>query len=102
MCLVGGPYATFAGRDASRGLAKQSFEADMLSPLDQPIDSLSDLTESEWKNLRDWESESLACSFHPSPVVADEEGSRGPGHFETKYTKCGCVADAFLLTIDRE
>ncbi|GAA5971105.1 hypothetical protein JCM8115_003062 [Rhodotorula mucilaginosa] len=62
----GGPYATFAGRDASRGLAKQSFEADMLSPLDQPIDNLSDLTESEWKNLRDWES-----------------------HFETKYTKCG-------------
>lgn len=56
--LSGGPYATFAGRDASRGLAKQSFEADMLSPLDQPIDNLSDLTESEWKNLRDWESES--------------------------------------------
>ena len=58
LCLAGGPYATFAGRDASRGLAKQSFEADMLSPLDQPIDNLSDLTESEWKNLRDWESES--------------------------------------------
>lgn len=63
VCLVGGPYATFAGRDASRGLAKQSFEADMLSPLDQPIDDLRDLTESEWKNLRDWESESAGCSF---------------------------------------
>ncbi|BGP56136.1 hypothetical protein JCM8202_005903 [Rhodotorula sphaerocarpa] len=62
----GGPYEAFAGRDASRGLAKQSFEADMLTPVDQPIDDLADLTPSEWENLRDWE-----------------------GHFATKYILCG-------------
>ncbi|GAA5831752.1 hypothetical protein JCM3766R1_005005 [Sporobolomyces carnicolor] len=62
----GGPYEVFAGRDASRGLAKQSFEEDMLTPLDQEIDSLSDLTKAEWDNLLGWEN-----------------------HFETKYFQCG-------------
>jgi len=54
----GGPYGNFAGRDASRGMAKQSFAigafwarseddadcAEMLTPLDQPLDKLEDLT----------------------------------------------------------
>ncbi|GJN91383.1 hypothetical protein Rhopal_004404-T1 [Rhodotorula paludigena] len=62
----GGPYAIFAGRDASRGLAKQSFEAEMLTPVDEPIDRLEDLTQSEWDNLKDWES-----------------------HFANKYVLCG-------------
>ena len=43
----GGPYGNFAGRDASRGMAKQSFDMEMLTPLDQPIDKLEDLTPSE-------------------------------------------------------
>lgn len=43
----GGPYGNFAGRDASRGMAKQSFDLDVLTPLDQPIDKLTDLTPSE-------------------------------------------------------
>ena len=43
----GGPYGNFAGRDASRGMAKQSFDLEMLTPLDQPIDKLADLTPSE-------------------------------------------------------
>lgn len=61
---AGGPYAIFAGRDASRGLAKQSFETEMLTPLDEPIDPLTDLSTSEWDNLRDWESEfSLLFDF---------------------------------------
>ncbi|KAK4054305.1 Dihydrodipicolinate synthase [Microbotryomycetes sp. JL221] len=51
----GGPYAIFAGRDASRGLAKQSFEPEMLTPIDEPIDDLKDLSSSDWDNLKDWE-----------------------------------------------
>ena len=43
----GGPYGNFAGRDASRGMAKQSFDLEMLTPLDKPIDKLEDLTPSE-------------------------------------------------------
>lgn len=43
----GGPYGNFAGRDASRGMAKQSFDLEMLTPLDKPIDKLEDLTASE-------------------------------------------------------
>ncbi|GAA5876637.1 hypothetical protein JCM16303_003606 [Sporobolomyces ruberrimus] len=62
----GGPYEIFAGRDASRGLAKQSFEKDMLTPLEEPIDELTDLSKSEWDNLVGWES-----------------------HFQTKYFQCG-------------
>lgn len=62
----GGPYAIFAGRDASRGLAKQSFETEMLTPLDEPIDDLKDLTTADWDNLKDWE-----------------------GHFGGKYIVCG-------------
>ncbi|KAM0753943.1 cytochrome b5 [Meredithblackwellia eburnea MCA 4105] len=59
----GGPYAIFAGRDASRGLAKQSFEEDMLTPVDEPIDDLHDLSATEWDNLRDWECQSF---LHPT------------------------------------
>ncbi|KAI0942478.1 hypothetical protein AcW1_003099 [Taiwanofungus camphoratus] len=33
-------YANFAGRDASRGMAKQSFDTEMLTPVDQPLDKL--------------------------------------------------------------
>ncbi|GAA6005694.1 hypothetical protein JCM11491_003728 [Sporobolomyces phaffii] len=67
----GGPYEIFAGRDASRGLAKQSFDEAMLTPLDRPIDALDDLTKSEWDNLTGWES-----------------------HFGTKYFQCGDLVEA--------
>ena len=42
-----GPYGNFAGRDASRGMAKQSFDEDMLTPLDQPLDKLDGFTMDE-------------------------------------------------------
>jgi len=52
----GGPYANFAGRDASRGLACGSFEADMLTEdLDGPLDKLDDLSEDQLEALRGWE-----------------------------------------------
>jgi len=66
----GGPYENFAGRDASRGMAKQSFDEDMLTPIDQPIDDLADLSASERDNMRDWEQ-----------------------HFMGKYILCGELVD---------
>jgi membrane-associated progesterone receptor component len=52
----GGPYANFAGRDASRGLACQSFDAEMLTEdLKGPLDRLEDLGNEEMENLRGWE-----------------------------------------------
>lgn len=50
----GGPYSNFAGRDASRGLAKNSFDEEMLTPLDQKLDKLEDLTDEERKALDGW------------------------------------------------
>ncbi|KAK9239393.1 cytochrome b5-like heme/steroid binding domain-containing protein [Lipomyces kononenkoae] len=62
----GGPYSNFAGRDASRGLAKGSFDEDMLTAIDEPIDTLDDLTVDEIEALKDWER-----------------------HFASKYLLCG-------------
>jgi len=50
-----GPYGNFGGRDASRGLAKGSFDLDMLTDVDKPIDRLEDLARDEWEALREWE-----------------------------------------------
>ncbi|ROT41287.1 cytochrome b5 [Sodiomyces alkalinus F11] len=51
-----GPYANFAGRDASRGLACGSFDESMLTKdLDGPLDTLSDLGPEEMEALRGWE-----------------------------------------------
>ncbi|KAG9102540.1 hypothetical protein FRC06_001814 [Ceratobasidium sp. 370] len=47
-------YGNFAGRDASRGMAKQSFDEDMLTPVDQPLDKLQDLTREEVANMQGW------------------------------------------------
>ncbi|KAI8800376.1 cytochrome b5 [Cladochytrium replicatum] len=50
----GGMYGNFAGRDASRGLAKNSFDISMVTAPDQAIDKLEDLEADEWQSLRDW------------------------------------------------
>ncbi|KAI9792781.1 MAG: hypothetical protein M1816_001513 [Peltula sp. TS41687] len=51
-----GPYANFAGRDASRGLALGSFDEDMLTKdLDGPLDDLRDLGPDEVDALNGWE-----------------------------------------------
>ncbi|CAH1759246.1 2982_t:CDS:2 [Entrophospora sp. SA101] len=49
-----GPYGNFAGRDASRGLAKNSFDLDVLTPIDQEIDKLEDLSHEELDSLNEW------------------------------------------------
>ncbi|KAI8937158.1 hypothetical protein NX059_006372 [Plenodomus lindquistii] len=52
----GGPYANFAGRDASRGLACGSFDEEMLTKdLDGPLDTLEDLDEEQMEAMRGWE-----------------------------------------------
>lgn len=52
----GGPYANFAGRDASRGLACGSFDEDMLTKdLDGPLDTLEGLGKDELEALQGWE-----------------------------------------------
>lgn len=49
-----GPYANFAGKDASRGLALNSFELDVIRDWNQPIDRLHGLDRQQRKALNDW------------------------------------------------
>lgn len=49
----GGPYANFAGHDASRGLAKGSFDDEMIRT-EPGIDDLKDLDDSERRALDEW------------------------------------------------
>lgn len=50
-----GPYSNFAGHDASRGLALNSFEMDTIRGFDQPIDDLKGLSKDELEALNGWE-----------------------------------------------
>ncbi|KAJ1674125.1 Dihydrodipicolinate synthase [Spiromyces aspiralis] len=49
-----GPYGIFAGRDASRGLAKGELDSKLLTDLDKPVDTLDDLTFEERDTLANW------------------------------------------------
>jgi membrane-associated progesterone receptor component len=52
----GGPYSNFAGRDASRGLACNSFDEEMLTKdLDGPLDTLEGLGPEEQESLEGWD-----------------------------------------------
>ncbi|KAL3234542.1 Damage response protein 1 [Nakaseomyces bracarensis] len=50
-----GPYSNFAGHDASRGLALNSFELEVVPDWDGPMDDLSDLTPQQLESLDEWE-----------------------------------------------
>lgn len=52
----GGPYENFAGRDASRGLALNSFDPSVLTAVEKPLDTLEDLNAEEKESLDNWES----------------------------------------------
>ena len=49
-----GPYSNFAGHDASRGLATNSFDLETVKQWDEPIDNLQDLSETERSALDGW------------------------------------------------
>lgn len=67
----GGPYANFAGRDASRGLACGSFDEEMLTKdLDGPLDTLSDLNKEQLDALQDWEERFLEKYLIVGKLVA--------------------------------
>lgn len=49
-----GPYSSFAGHDASRGLALNSYDLDAVRGWDQPMDTLDDLTPQQQESLDSW------------------------------------------------
>lgn len=49
-----GPYSNFAGHDASRGLALNSFDLDTVRDWDRPIDDLKDLKPDQLEILDGW------------------------------------------------
>ncbi|CAI4052997.1 hypothetical protein SKDZ_16G1050 [Saccharomyces kudriavzevii ZP591] len=50
-----GPYTNFAGHDASRGLALNSFDLEVVRDWDQPLDPLNDLTREQMDALDEWQ-----------------------------------------------
>ncbi|EAS32585.1 DNA damage response protein [Coccidioides immitis RS] len=68
----GGPYENFAGRDATRGLACQSFDEEMLTKdLKGPLDDLHGLDEEQLDNLRGWEERFLEKYLVVGKLVAE-------------------------------
>ncbi|KAJ5284133.1 Cytochrome b5, partial [Penicillium chrysogenum] len=68
----GGPYENFAGRDASRGLAFQSFDEEMLTKdLSAPLDDLKDLDAEQLENLQSWEDRFLEKYLVVGKLVAE-------------------------------
>ncbi|KNG84980.1 DNA damage response protein (Dap1) [Aspergillus nomiae NRRL 13137] len=68
----GGPYENFAGRDASRGLACQSFDEEMLTKdLKAPLDDLKGLDADAMENLQSWEERFLEKYLVVGKLVAE-------------------------------
>ncbi|KAL7750379.1 Dihydrodipicolinate synthase [Sorochytrium milnesiophthora] len=68
-----GPYGNFGTRDASRGLAKHSFDKDMLTDINKSMDDLRDLKSDELDALRDWESHFAVKYDHVGWLVNEYE-----------------------------
>ncbi|KAJ8323685.1 Dihydrodipicolinate synthase [Batrachochytrium dendrobatidis] len=68
----GSMYETFSGRDASRGMAKNSFSDDVLADIHGPIDPLEDLTESEKESLHEWTQFYMGKYIHIGTLVENK------------------------------
>jgi membrane-associated progesterone receptor component len=76
----GGPYANFAGRDASRGLACGSFDEEMLTEdLQAPLDKLEGLGPDEMEALKGWEERFEEKYLVVGKLVAVERRVEGGG-----------------------
>ncbi|KAE8334519.1 hypothetical protein BDV24DRAFT_170110 [Aspergillus arachidicola] len=70
----GGPYENFAGRDATRGLALQSFDEEVLTKdLKGPLDDIKDLTRDELGNLESWEERFLLKYPVVGELISDDD-----------------------------
>lgn len=56
--FLGGPYAAFGGKDASRGLATFS-----VTSSDKEYDDLSDLNSMEMESVKEWEAQFRGIIF---------------------------------------
>lgn len=63
----------------------------MLTPIEEPIDNLADLTESEWTNLKDWECGYSRCASAWTARADESMRTGSTAHFGTKYMLVGCV-----------
>lgn len=57
--IIGGPYAAFGGKDASRGLATFSVTANE----NIEYDDLSDLSPAEMESVKEWEMQFKGSKF---------------------------------------
>ncbi|KAI8930322.1 cytochrome b5-like heme/steroid binding domain-containing protein [Entophlyctis helioformis] len=74
----GSAYENFSGRDASRGLAKHSFDASMLVDINGPIDTLADLTGEERQALAEWADFFAGKYDHVGMLVENTSTSSSP------------------------
>lgn len=63
---LGGPYAAFGGRDASRGLATFN----VTSSDTEEYDDLSDLDTMEMESVREWELQFKGMHGHGQPTIS--------------------------------
>lgn len=73
-------------------MAKQSFEPDVLTPVDAPIDDLKDLTPSEMEAMKGL----FVCSLCQctSAALTSRLSADWESHFSGKYTLVGELVDA--------
>ncbi|CAG0905616.1 unnamed protein product [Cyprideis torosa] len=81
----GGPYANFAGRDASRGLATFN----VAPPPDGVYDDLSDISKSQMDSLKEWEEQFIEKYDYVGRLIRPGERARDYEDEETEPSEAG-------------